>query len=223
LADSTVTASGKTPASNMQPTWVHRLVGPPGVALAFFWGLAEGSFFFVVPDVAISLVAMLKPRWAWGHVMGAVAGTVAAAMLLFFLVVARPRGCARYGCESAVRDRQHVSRSGCKLSRPWTCRSLSRTGVGNSIQDLRRRGARIPCRHDISGLHRSGTCGKISSGVDRVCDHRQCAPAQARMERFSTCRFARSFLGYFLPVLLELDRVSMSSPHAAEGKYAQRL
>jgi membrane protein YqaA with SNARE-associated domain len=51
--------------------------------LAFLWGLAEGTFFFVVPDVIISLVALLNPRRAWPHIVAAIAGSVLGGMLLF--------------------------------------------------------------------------------------------------------------------------------------------
>lgn len=83
LADPTVTPGGQGGASGPQPSWVNRVVGLPGVALAFLWGLAEGTFFFIVPDVAISLVAMLEPRRTSRHIVAAVAGSVVAGMILF--------------------------------------------------------------------------------------------------------------------------------------------
>ncbi|PYT57850.1 MAG: hypothetical protein DMG35_19600 [Acidobacteria bacterium] len=83
MAEPTVTADAQAGAPGPQPSWVNRLVGMPGVASAFLWGLAEGTFFFVVPDVAISLVAMLEPRRAWRHILAAIAGSVIAGMLLF--------------------------------------------------------------------------------------------------------------------------------------------
>jgi hypothetical protein len=55
----------------------------PGVALAFFWGLAEGTFFFVVPDVLISLIAIMKPARAWRHVSAAIAAALLAGMMLY--------------------------------------------------------------------------------------------------------------------------------------------
>ena len=66
-----------------QPQWVNLLDGMPGVALAFFWGLAEGTFFFVVPDVVISLAAMLRPRRAWPHVLAAIVGSLVGGALMF--------------------------------------------------------------------------------------------------------------------------------------------
>ena len=55
----------------------------PGVALAFLWGIAEGTLFFVVPDVVISLAALLRPRTAWRHIIAATVGSVIAGMILF--------------------------------------------------------------------------------------------------------------------------------------------
>lgn len=83
LTDPTVIPDGQGGASDPPPSWVRWVVGSPGVALAFLWGLAEGTFFFIVPDVAISLVTMLEPRRAWRHIVAAVAGSVVAGMILF--------------------------------------------------------------------------------------------------------------------------------------------
>jgi membrane protein YqaA with SNARE-associated domain len=66
-----------------QPAWSARISGTPGIVLAFLWGFAEGTFFFVVPDVAISLAALLSPRRAWRHVLAAIAGALFAGALLF--------------------------------------------------------------------------------------------------------------------------------------------
>jgi hypothetical protein len=63
--------------------WQGRLLGAPGVAVAFLWGLAEGTFFFVVPDVLLSLAAMLGTRRALRHVAAAVAGAVVAGTLMY--------------------------------------------------------------------------------------------------------------------------------------------
>lgn len=60
--------------------WLH---GPLGVALAVFWGLGEATFFFVVPDVLISLVALLRPARAWRHVLAALAGAALGGLLLY--------------------------------------------------------------------------------------------------------------------------------------------
>jgi hypothetical protein len=69
--------------SGPQPKWVDRLDGTPGLVLAFFWGLAEGTFFFVVPDVVISLAALLRPGRAWLHLVAAIVGAVLGGALLF--------------------------------------------------------------------------------------------------------------------------------------------
>ena len=63
--------------------WVRRVAGAPGVMLAFAWGLAEATFFFVVPDVGIALAAALAPRRAWRHVLAAIAGSLLGGALMF--------------------------------------------------------------------------------------------------------------------------------------------
>ena len=63
--------------------WMRFLAGKPGIILACLWGLAEGTLFFVVPDVFLSLVAILQPRRAWRHVIAATAGALLAGILLF--------------------------------------------------------------------------------------------------------------------------------------------
>lgn len=73
-----------------EPVWVRRLLGKPGLVLAFLWGLAEGTLFFVVPDVLITLAAMFRPRRALAHAGAAVAGAVLAGALLYTWASASP-------------------------------------------------------------------------------------------------------------------------------------
>jgi membrane protein YqaA with SNARE-associated domain len=83
VSDRTATTNGPSDTIATQPVWANWLTGRPGVALAFLWGFAEGTLFFVVPDVVISLAALLKPRSAWRHILAAIAGAAIAGMLLF--------------------------------------------------------------------------------------------------------------------------------------------
>lgn len=78
-----VTTNSQAPALKRQGSWARALAGAPGVILTLVWGFAEGTFFFVVPDVAISLVAMVETRRAWRHILAAVTGAVIAGMLFF--------------------------------------------------------------------------------------------------------------------------------------------
>lgn len=55
----------------------------PGLALTFFWGFAEGTLFFILPDVPLSLAAMFRPRRALGHVIAIVAGALLAGAVMF--------------------------------------------------------------------------------------------------------------------------------------------
>jgi membrane protein YqaA with SNARE-associated domain len=65
------------------PAWVIRLLGREGIGLAFAWGFAEGTLFFVVPDVLISLAALCGGRRALPHVAAAVAGALLAGAVMF--------------------------------------------------------------------------------------------------------------------------------------------
>lgn len=66
------------------------VVGLPGVILAFVWGVAEGSLFFIVPDVIISAAAMLAPRRAWRHVIAATLGSVVAGAFMYSWALREP-------------------------------------------------------------------------------------------------------------------------------------
>jgi membrane protein YqaA with SNARE-associated domain len=65
------------------PPWANWLTRRPGVALAFLWGFAEGTLFFILPDVPLSLAAMFRPRRALFHVAAVVAGAVLAGAVMF--------------------------------------------------------------------------------------------------------------------------------------------
>jgi hypothetical protein len=83
MSDRAATRSGELGAGQPLASWVGALEGAPGVGLAFLWGLAEATFFFVVPDVLISLAALYRPGRAWRHVVAAVAGALVGGALMF--------------------------------------------------------------------------------------------------------------------------------------------
>jgi hypothetical protein len=78
-----VNPSESTPAPAPVPRWQASLVGSPGIILAALWGVAEATFFFVVPDVFLSLVAILNWRRTWKHVISAIGGATLGGALLF--------------------------------------------------------------------------------------------------------------------------------------------
>jgi len=55
----------------------------PGTGLAFLWGFAEGTLFFILPDVPLSLVALYRPRRASLHMAAVVVGAVLAGAIMF--------------------------------------------------------------------------------------------------------------------------------------------
>ncbi|HKM85189.1 MAG TPA: hypothetical protein VJW96_03220 [Terriglobales bacterium] len=65
------------------PPWGNWLTGWPGIALTFLWGFAEGTLFFILPDVPLSLAAMLRPRRALIHLAAIVGGALFAGAVMF--------------------------------------------------------------------------------------------------------------------------------------------
>jgi hypothetical protein len=65
------------------PPWANWLTGRPGIALALLWGFAEGTLFFILPDVPLSLAAMLRPRRALIHLAAIVVGALLAGTVMF--------------------------------------------------------------------------------------------------------------------------------------------
>ena len=70
------------------PRWAARVLGRGGVALAGVWGFAEGTLFFVVPDVLLSLAALGGGRRALPHVAAAVVGAALAGAVMVFWAAA---------------------------------------------------------------------------------------------------------------------------------------
>ena len=66
------------------------MLGSPGLIVAFLWGLAEATFFFIIPDVFLSFVAMLAWRSTWKHIIAALAGALLGGALLFHWSQADP-------------------------------------------------------------------------------------------------------------------------------------
>lgn len=65
------------------PTWANWMTRWQGTALALLWGFAEGTLFFILPDVPLSFVALFRPRRALLHMAAIVAGAVLAGAVMF--------------------------------------------------------------------------------------------------------------------------------------------
>ena len=59
------------------------IVAYPGTGIAFLWGFAEATFFFLVPDLFLSLAAILGGRRTWTHIFAAIAGALVGGAVLF--------------------------------------------------------------------------------------------------------------------------------------------
>jgi len=75
--------STSTTQLDAEPRWASWLTGKPGIVMAFFWGFAESTLFFILPDVPLSLAAMFRPRRALMQVAAIVAGAVLGGALMF--------------------------------------------------------------------------------------------------------------------------------------------
>jgi hypothetical protein len=65
------------------PPWADWLLRGPGILLCFLWGFAEGTLFFILPDVPLSLAALYWPRRALLHLAAIVSGAVLAGAVMF--------------------------------------------------------------------------------------------------------------------------------------------
>jgi membrane protein YqaA with SNARE-associated domain len=80
-----ISISTSTPGAQLDadPPWANWLTRSPGIALALLWGFAEGTLFFILPDVPLSLAAMLRPRRALIHLAAIVAGALLGGAVMF--------------------------------------------------------------------------------------------------------------------------------------------
>lgn len=83
------------PADNPLPKWLEALLGTPGLVLAFVWGFAEGTLFFLVPDVCFTLTTALRPRRGLLQLALAVAGAFLAGNVMYSWAASNPRQAQR--------------------------------------------------------------------------------------------------------------------------------
>jgi hypothetical protein len=74
-----------------RPLWEQRILGRPGLVVAFLWGMAEATFFFIIPDVFLSFVAVRDWRSTWKHIVAVLAGALLGGALLFHWAQADPK------------------------------------------------------------------------------------------------------------------------------------
>jgi hypothetical protein len=75
--------ANKQRAASKTDKLIGWLAGPRGRCAVFAWGAAEASFFFLVPDILLSFVALTAPRRVWGHLAAAMAGALLVGALMF--------------------------------------------------------------------------------------------------------------------------------------------
>lgn len=60
------------------------LTGPWPLVIAVAWGFAEGTFFFFIPDIVITFVALFYWRRSFLVLVGALAGSLLAGVVMYF-------------------------------------------------------------------------------------------------------------------------------------------
>lgn len=70
-------------AARTVPRWRGLLTGRAGLRLALAWGWAEGTLFFLVPDLVLTLTAMFSFRQALRQTAAVLAGSLAAGAMMF--------------------------------------------------------------------------------------------------------------------------------------------
>lgn len=72
----------------MRTDRIRRLALDERLALhaGFWWGLAEGLFFFIVPDVYVSFATLFSPRTGAKAWLSSIAGSAAAITIIHFLI-----------------------------------------------------------------------------------------------------------------------------------------
>ena len=68
---------------SVSPRWLAAWLGGPGAVAAFSWGLAEGTLFFVVPDLLFTLTTAFRPIRGLVQLALAVAGALLAGSLMY--------------------------------------------------------------------------------------------------------------------------------------------
>lgn len=63
--------------------WLPVLLGAPGIALAAIWGFAEGTLFFIVPDLVITLTALFSIKRAIVQSIAITLGAILAGFLMY--------------------------------------------------------------------------------------------------------------------------------------------
>jgi len=63
--------------------WIALLLGHLGLGAAFFWGFAEGTLFFIIPDVLLTLTALFSLKKALLQVVATTSGALLAGLVMF--------------------------------------------------------------------------------------------------------------------------------------------
>lgn len=76
--------------TKVYPRWLEAWLGWPGAVLAFSWGFAEGTLFFVVPDLGFTLTTALRPSRGLVQLGLAVLGALLAGSVMYSWAASNP-------------------------------------------------------------------------------------------------------------------------------------
>jgi hypothetical protein len=78
--------------TNAYPRWLEAWLGWPGAVIAFSWGFAEGTLFFVVPDLGFTLTTVFRPSRGLVQLALATAGALVAGSVMYSFAASNAQG-----------------------------------------------------------------------------------------------------------------------------------
>jgi membrane protein YqaA with SNARE-associated domain len=81
----------RMPRESLSPRWLVAWLGRTGTGAALVWGFAEGTLFFVVPDVGFTLTTAFRPSRGLAQLALAVAGALVAGSVMYAWARSNPR------------------------------------------------------------------------------------------------------------------------------------
>jgi hypothetical protein len=185
------------------------LLGSGGVALSFFWGLAEATLFFIVPDALLSLASIFSFRRVWRHIVAAIAGAVAGGALMFFWAQTNPDS-----ARAAVKKVPFVTEAMFALVdagfRKSGMLAVCWTDDRDPVQDLCAGGAEVRLVYVFCARHRSGARMAVYSGQFVFGRMRRSTSHALEQEFRAAGALARAGVDRLLRFLLDANRDELS-------------
>ena len=95
---------------------MKRLTGMRLDILAFIWGCAEATLFFIVPDVFLTLVAIIRPERVWRACFAAALGALVGGVILFVWASLSPHSATNALLALPAIDEALIARANAQLT-----------------------------------------------------------------------------------------------------------